>query len=86
MKKNDLEMRVAAIEFRNARVELDKKWETSWTRRISITILTYLVVAAYLVFIHKDKAFLNAVVPAIGYFLSTLVLRQIRHVWQRRKM
>ncbi len=79
---SSLEKRVRAIEARNAKVELDKKWETSWTRRLSITSLTYLVVASYLVFIHKDKPFVNAVVPAMGYFLSTLVIRQIRRIWQ----
>jgi hypothetical protein len=83
---SSLEQRVVEIEARNKRVELDKEWETSWTRRISITISTYLVVAFYLIFIHKDKPFVNAVVPAIGYFLSTLVLRQIRNMWQSSKI
>lgn len=37
---NDLEKRVEAIEERNKRVETDKAWETSWTRRICIMVLT----------------------------------------------
>jgi hypothetical protein len=32
-----IEQRLAAIEERNQRVELDKKWETSWVRRISMS-------------------------------------------------
>ena len=32
---------------RNKRVELDKTWETSWTRRICIMILTYIVGVIY---------------------------------------
>lgn len=78
-----LEERVAKIEERNKRVEADKAWETSWTRRTSITCLTYLVVVLYLTAIDNDKPFINAVVPAAGFFLSTLVLKQIRNIWDK---
>lgn len=81
----DLEEKVMAIEKRNQKVELDKKWETSLIRRSAITVLTYLVVTAYLIAIDKDQPFVNALVPAIGYFLSTLVLRNIRARWQKNK-
>lgn len=79
----DLEKRLTAIESRNRKVELDKAWETSWTRKVSITLLTYLVIASYLTVIHKDKPFINAAVPAIGFFLSTLVLRRVKEIWQK---
>lgn len=79
----DLESRVAAIEKRNKKVEEDKAWETSWTRRLTITVLTYSVVASYLFVIDNDQPFVNALVPAAGYFLSTLVLKQIRNLWQK---
>ncbi len=78
----DVEKRIAAIEKRNQRVEQDKAWETSWTRRMSIGVLTYGVVACYLLIIHNDKPFINALVPAIGFVLSTLVLKRIRDFWQ----
>ena len=35
------------IKERNKRVELDKAWETSWTRKLCICILTYIVVVIY---------------------------------------
>ena len=79
-----LEKRVEVIEERNARGELDKAWETSWTRRISIGLLTYGVIIIYLIAIDNDKPFINAAVPAVGFMLSTLVLRQIRNIWQNR--
>ncbi|HSX23667.1 MAG TPA: hypothetical protein VLE74_01055 [Candidatus Saccharimonadales bacterium] len=79
----DLESRVAAIEARNKRVELDKKWETSWTRRLSIVALTYLVVLVYLLAIGNNNPFINAFVPAIGFTLSTSLLRSIRVLWQK---
>ncbi len=80
---NKLEKRIADIEERNKRVEMDKAWETSWTRRISIALLTYIVVVGFLVIIKNDKPFVNAVVPVVGFLLSTLVLRSIRTIWQR---
>ena len=80
----DLEERVRKIEERNARVEMDKAWEVSLARRLTVTLLTYLVVAGYLLAIDNDKPFITAVVPALGYFLSTLVLREIRQLWQKR--
>ena len=88
MRKNtgldNFESRLSAIEARNARVELEKAWEVSWTRRLSLAVLTYLVIAGYLIAIHKDKPFINALVPAIGFFLSTLVLRRVKELWQAK--
>ena len=81
----DLENRVEAIEKRNARVELDKAWEISWTRRISIGLLTYAVILVYLIVIDDDKPFINAAVPIVGFLLSTLVLHQVRNIWQKKK-
>lgn len=78
-----LEQRVAAIEERNKRVESDKIWETSWTRRLSIAALTYIVVAIYLLVINGDKPFVSALVPAVGFLLSTLVMKTVRNLWQK---
>ncbi len=82
---NDLETRISNIEARNQKVELDKAWETSWTRRLSIVTLTYFAVVIYLIYIKKDQPFVNAIVPAVGFFLSTLVLPQIKAIWQKRQ-
>ncbi len=80
---NSIEERLREIEKRNKRVELDKAWETSWARRLSIAGLTYLVVVSYLFVINNDKPFVNACVPVAGYLLSTLVLKSIRKFWQK---
>lgn len=34
MENKELEKEIEQIKARNKRVELDKAWETSWTRRI----------------------------------------------------
>lgn len=78
-----LEQRVASIEERNRRVELDKAWETSLTRRLLILIGTYAILGAYLWAIEIPRPWLNAIVPAVGFALSTLVLTSIRKWWER---
>ena len=82
MNDMDLEKRIREIEERNKRVELDKKWETSFTRRISICILTYIVVLLFSYFINKsNNIFLSSLVPVIGFTLSTLSVSLIRKIW-----
>ena len=46
----NLEKEIDNIKNRNKRVELDKAWETSFTRKICIMILTYIVVVIYFKF------------------------------------
>lgn len=81
--QKSLEERIAALEDRNFRVETDKAWETSWLRRVSIMILTYSTVAAYLHFVIHVNPWLNALVPVVGFFLSTLTLSYIQHRWKK---
>lgn len=82
----DIEKRLEIIEARNKRVELDKAWEISWFRRISIMLLTYLVVVAYLqVVIQIENPWFNALVPVIGFILSTLTISILKNFWLRRQ-
>lgn len=81
----NLEKEIELIKIRNKRVELDKLWEISWTRKICIMILTYIVVIIYSYLIrHYDNIFLSSLVPVIGFTLSTLSLKLIRNIWQKR--
>lgn len=80
-----LEKEIEQIKERNKRVELDKAWETSWTRKICIMILTYIVVIIYSYLIKQyDNIFLSSLVPVIGFTLSTLSLRYIRIIWENK--
>ncbi len=85
MTADDLESRLRSIEERNARVEADKAWETSWVRRATIAALTYLVATAYLAAIGAASPWLSAVVPTGGYLLSTLAIGGIKRWWVRRR-
>jgi hypothetical protein len=80
----ELEKRLEAVESRNERVTSDKAWETSTARKLCIAALTYLVVVSYLIVIHKDGPWINALVPVIGYLLSTLVLARVKASWVKK--
>lgn len=79
---DELSTRIKAIETRNAGVTLDKRWETSWTRKVGIITLTYIVVLIYLHVIGNDNPWINAIVPPVGFLLSTLALGWLRDFWQ----
>ena len=82
----NIEERIKKIEERNKRVELEKKWETSWTRKICIMILTYIVVIIYSYVISKyTNIFLSSLVPVIGFTLSTLSLNLVRKLWEKKQ-
>ncbi len=80
-----LEQRVEKLEARNRRVEADKGWETSWLRRGSIMLLTYLTVVFYLHFVIHINPWINALVPVIGFFLSTLTVTRLKQYWLKRQ-
>ena len=85
MELKDLEKEIENIKERNKRVELDKRWETSWTRKICICVLTYIVVIIYSYVIRKyDNILLSSLVPVIGFTLSTLSLKYIRKIWENK--
>ena len=78
----DIEQEIKEIKKRNKRVELDKKWETSITRKVAICILTYIVVVLFAIFINKEgNMFLNSLIPVMGFFLSTQSLEIIKKIW-----
>ncbi len=81
----DIETRLNAIEERNNRVELDKAWEISSLKKLIIVSATYIVSIAWLLAIDEPLSWLKAVVPAAGYFLSTLSLKFVKNIWQHNK-
>ena len=84
MDLKDLENEINTIKERNTKVELDKKWENCWTRRLCICLLTYIIVVLYSFIIKLyDNIFLSSLVPVIGFTLSTLSLRFIRKIWEK---
>ena len=85
MENEIIEQEINNIKLRNKKVETDKAWETSWTRRICIALLTYFVVVIYSFMITKyDNIWLSSIVPVIGFIISTLSLKFVRHIWEKK--
>lgn len=76
-----LEERIEKIEARNRKVEIDKAWEGSSSRKVFLIIFTYLAVGLYLNVIQVENPWINAIVPSMGFLLSTLTLPWIKKWW-----
>lgn len=82
---NDIEKRLNAIEQRNRRVELNKTWETSLSRKIIIAVLTYITIVLFFFVAQLPKPFINSIVPTTAFVLSTLSLPFFKKLWQKYK-
>ena len=81
----DLEQRIKNIEERNAKVEADKAWETSFARRAILAISSYLVIAIFFVAIGISSPWLNAIVPALAFMIQQLSMPFFKKWWLKNK-
>lgn len=81
LRLSNLEIDVRAIIDRNSKVEAEKAWETSTVRRSSILLITYVLMAILFLTIGADRPYVNALIPTLGYFLSTLYLGKLKAAW-----
>jgi len=78
--KNNMQS-IEEISSRNSRVEKDKAWETSKTRRAVIAGITYCIATFFMWRIGVSEPMINALVPTGGYLLSTLSLTVVKNWW-----
>ena len=76
-----LEDSLGRIIERNKEKETDKTWETSFARKVLLVILTYSAVGFYMQAIGVENAWINAVIPSLGFLLSTLTLPFFKNLW-----
>lgn len=77
----DLELEINKIKERNKRVEREKSWEVSWTRKLLISLLTYFVISLFFLFAGISQPFVNSIVPAVAFILSTLSVPLVKNWW-----
>lgn len=77
----DIEKRIFAIEQRNKKVEFDKSWEISFTRKVIIAVLTYIVIVLFFIFAGLPNPYTNSIVPTAAFMLSTLSLPYFKKMW-----
>lgn len=73
-----------SIVERNKRVEAEKAWETSWTRKGFIMAATYITACVFLRLLGNMEFLIHALVPTGGYFLSTLSLPWVKRRWMTK--
>ena len=78
----DFEKEIIKIQQRNKKVELDKAWETSKTRKVSIAVLTYFVMVLVMYSLKMSSPFIGAIIPTLGFTLSTFSLDFIKEYWK----
>ena len=75
--KEDIER----IKERNRRVEADKAWETSISRKVVIVVFTYCLSVMVLLSIDAPEPFFNAIIPTLGFLLSTMTFGFLKKWW-----
>lgn len=80
-----LQAEITSIQGRNARVEKEKAWETSWQRKLGIIVTTYFVMILVFSSLGNTEPFLNAIVPTLGYTLSTLSMEWMKRLFLKKK-
>lgn len=81
----ELENKIKSIEKRNKKVEGDKAWETCLLRKILIIVMTYIFAVLYLKVADTTNPYFGAVVPCVGFYLSTQTVNIIKKVWLDKK-
>lgn len=77
----ELQNEIDNIKRRNKNVEANKAWETSLSRKIIIALTTYILITLTLFVINNDQPFIHAIIPTLGFLLSTLSLPFIKRFW-----
>lgn len=72
---------IEKIKQRNKKVEADKAWETSKTRKLIIALLTYIIITITFIILNIPKPFANAVIPTLAFLLSTSTIPMFKHWW-----
>jgi putative acetyltransferase len=72
---------IIALKEHNKKVEADKAWEISWTRRAIVGGTTYIIVAAWLAMLGVNHHLLHAFVPVLAYILTIVMLPMLKNYW-----
>jgi hypothetical protein len=86
MSKSELmkiEQEIEKIKERNARVEIDKAWETSKTRRVIIAGFIYIFASIIFVSIKIPDPFLNALIPTCAFVISMASFPFFKEFWMK---
>lgn len=78
------EEEIKKIICRNQKVEADKAWETSKTRKIIVAMATYFTMICVMYVLKMDNPFISAVIPTLGFILSTISANVVKNIWTKK--
>ena len=78
-----IEEEIILVKDRNKKVEINKAWEISRIRALSRLGITYVFASIALYVIGANNFLLGAIIPTLGYFLSTQSLPFIKKWWTK---
>ena len=81
-----IEQELGAIRERNKKVEREKAWEVSLFRKVSVAVITFVIAAIALYCIGVTNYLASALIPTIGYILSTQSLPFIKRWWIKKQL
>ncbi len=77
----DLEKEIDLIKQRNKRVEGEKAWETSWSRKVVIAGVTYIAIALFFYITNVQNPWEGAIVPTVGFLLANMSVPFFKNLW-----
>jgi len=84
MNPETIEQEINNLKERNKRVEAEKAWETSRTRVGTIVVITYIIAVIVMFSLGNSQPFFAALMPTVGFFLSTQSLPMVKQWWIRK--
>lgn len=80
-----LQKEIDQIKELNRRVEANKAWETSTTRKVLIAVLTYVFMVLTFTTLQSPTPWKDAIIPTLGFLLSTFSLTYFRVIWEKSR-
>lgn len=77
----NIEEEIGKIHCRNQKVEADKVWEPSGTRKIVVAAMTYFVMICVMYVLKMENPFISAIIPTLGFVLSTISAGLAKKFW-----
>jgi hypothetical protein len=84
-KIHQLEAEIEKIKERNKRVESDKAWETSKTRMLFVSCITFALAYFFMILVGEKAPFWKALAGSIAYIASTTTYGILKSWWLKRK-
>ncbi len=80
-----LEKEIDLIKERNKKVEIEKNWEISLERKISIWVITYITIVVIMYFLKFENILISALIPTFWYIISTSSLKFIKNIYMEKR-